>query len=240
MVIHHVSTPRYVPRVTLAPCAGGTEIDWAQEFEDSAVADRIRHIVEPANEQNLNRLQALLAGEEGERSRDRRYDRDVQTNEVVDTLTTLFAELIDGASQGGAYILNSGDAGLLSSLDKLSAVEASRSIQGGATIAAHAQHVRYGLSLMNRWAAEGGNPFADATWDEAWKTATVSDAEWIGIRDGLRDEARRWLEVLGKPRMVPRQGLNGMVGSIAHLAYHLGAIRQIAVGARGPREGTFA
>jgi hypothetical protein len=30
-----------------------------------------------------------------------------------------------------------------------------------------------------------------------------------------------------------------MVGSIAHLAYHLGAIRQIAVAARGPKEGTY-
>ena len=30
-----------------------------------------------------------------------------------------------------------------------------------------------------------------------------------------------------------------MVGSIAHLAYHLGAIRQIDKQARGPKEGTF-
>ena len=64
VVIHHVSPPRYVLRVTLATCEGGTAIGWAQEFEDGAVADRIRHIVEPANEQNLNRLQAVLA--EGE------------------------------------------------------------------------------------------------------------------------------------------------------------------------------
>ena len=34
---------------------------WAQEFEDSAVAARIRHIVEPANEQNMDRLQSVLS-----------------------------------------------------------------------------------------------------------------------------------------------------------------------------------
>jgi hypothetical protein len=34
--------------------------------------------------------------------------------------------------------------------------------------------------------------------------------------------------------------LRGMIASIAHLAYHLGAIRQIAAAARGPREGTVA
>jgi hypothetical protein len=30
-----------------------------------------------------------------------------------------------------------------------------------------------------------------------------------------------------------------MVSSIAHLAYHLGAVRQIDKSLRGPREGTF-
>ena len=77
-------------------------------------------------------------------------------------------------------MLNSGDVGLLRSLEKLSAVDASRAVNGGATIAAHAQHVRYGLSLMNRWAAEGGNPFADAKWDEAWRTSGVNDGGMDG------------------------------------------------------------
>ena len=33
--------------------------------------------------------------------------------------------------------------------------------------------------------------------------------------------------------------LTGMIASIAHLAYHLGAIRQINKKVRGPKEGTF-
>ena len=165
----------------------------------------------------------------------------MKTNDITESLTTLFSELVNGASDGGgAYILNSGDAGLLRSLDKLPAADASRSVNGGATIAAHAQHLRYGLSLMNRWASEGGDPFADATWDEAWKTAGVNDAQWAEIRAGLRDETGRWLKALGTPRDVPVAGLNGMMGSISHLAYHLGAIRQIGTAARGPKEGTFA
>jgi hypothetical protein len=40
----------------------GTAVTWAQEFEDSAAAARIRHIVEPANEQNLDRLLSVLVG----------------------------------------------------------------------------------------------------------------------------------------------------------------------------------
>jgi hypothetical protein len=164
----------------------------------------------------------------------------MQTTELSGTLSRLFAELVTGAPQGGgAFILNSGDAGLLRSLEKLSADDASRSANEGATIAAHARHLQYGLSLMNRWAREGGDPFSDATWDEAWKTSRVDDQEWRSIRDGLKQEAQRWLEALGSPREASGAELAGMIGSVAHLAYHLGAIRQIARGARGPREGTF-
>jgi hypothetical protein len=165
----------------------------------------------------------------------------MRTDDVRASLTVLLSELIDGANTpGGAFMLNSGDAGLLASLDKLAAADASQSTNGGATIAAHAQHVRYGLSLMNQWAREGGNPFANARWDEAWKISKVSDAEWAEIRGGLRDESHRWLDVFRTPRDVSEIELSGMIGSIAHVAYHMGAIRQIARAARGPRAGTFA
>jgi hypothetical protein len=164
----------------------------------------------------------------------------MRTTEASPALSRLFSELVDGAAAGGeAFILNSGDAGLLRSRDTLTAAAASRSANGGATIAAHAQHVRYGLSLMNRWAAEGGNPFADAKWDEAWKTSAVDDAAWTEIRAGLRDETHRWLKVLGGVRDVAEVEFTGMIASVAHLAYHLGAIRQISKDTRGPTEGTF-
>ena len=156
------------------------------------------------------------------------------------SLTKLFSELVDGAPErGGAFILNSGDHGLLRSLEKITAADASRSVNDGATIAAHTQHVRYGLSLMNRWAREGGDPFADATWDAAWKMSTVTESEWADIRAGLRGEAHRWLAALNEARQVSEVELIGMIGSIAHLAYHFGAIRQIGKQSRGPKEGTF-
>ena len=165
----------------------------------------------------------------------------MRTDDVSSSLTTLFSELVDGANAPrGAFVLNTGDLGLLRSLDKLSATDASTSVHSGATIAAHARHVQYGLSLMNQWAAEGGDPFSNAKWDEAWKTSIVDDREWTEIRDGLRDETHRWLRALGASREVTPVELTGMIASVAHLAYHLGAIRQIAKSARGPKEGTFS
>jgi len=154
-------------------------------------------------------------------------------------LARLFGELTDGVTEGEGFVLNTGDIGLLRSLQALAAADASRSVNDGATIAAHAQHVRYGLSLMNQWAVDGGNPFANAKWDEAWKVSAVGEAEWTEIRDGLGAEVHRWLEVLKAPREVSGVELTGMMASVAHLAYHLGAIRQIDKATRGPREGTF-
>ena len=112
----------------------------------------------------------------------------------------VFSELVDGTNPKGGYVLNTGDIGLLRSLEKISAEDASRAVNGGATIAAHTQHLRYGLSLMNEWAAKGGNPFANAKWDEAWKMSAVNDAQWREIQAGLRDETTQWLEVLKTPR----------------------------------------
>ena len=55
----------------------------------------------------------------------------------------------------------------------------------------------------------------------------------------MRDETRRWTQALSSPRDVTDIELTGMIGSIAHLGYHIGAIRQIHKDTRGPREGTF-
>ena len=164
----------------------------------------------------------------------------MRTTDVGPLLASLFSELVDGVGvKGTAYVLNSGDIGLLRSLDAISAGDASRSVNDGATIAAHAQHVRYGLTLMNRWANAGGNPFADATWDEAWKVSAVDEGAWREIRDGLQRETQTWLQALASPREATDTELTGMIGSIAHLAYHLGAIRQINKSTRGPKEGSF-
>jgi uncharacterized protein YndB with AHSA1/START domain len=61
VVIDHVSPPRFTLLVELSASEGGTLVRWVQTFEDAAVAAAVRHIVEPANEQNLTRLAAEVA-----------------------------------------------------------------------------------------------------------------------------------------------------------------------------------
>ncbi|MDQ3673107.1 MAG: hypothetical protein M3365_01860 [Gemmatimonadota bacterium] len=157
----------------------------------------------------------------------------MNTDVLVDALPALFSELIDGAPLTEAYMINRGDAGLLRSLDRLSATAASKLTANGSSIAAHVDHLRYGLSLMNRWAA-GENPFDDADWTASWRRTRVTAAEWKKLRDQLADESHRWLDALRQGREADESELKGVIGSIAHLAYHVGAIRQIDLTARGP------
>jgi len=150
-------------------------------------------------------------------------------------LETLFREFVDGPPGTEAYMLNAGDVGLLRSLDTLSAQAASATpSSGGASIAAHVDHLRYGLSLMNRWASGDPNPFATADWSTSWTRTRVTNQEWATLRKTLADETHKWLAALRAPRDYAQLELNGVIGSVAHLAYHLGAIRQIDRSIRGP------
>ena len=161
----------------------------------------------------------------------------MNTRDIAPSLATLLSELTQGAPRsGGAYVLNGGDPGLLASLDKLSSEDASRSRDGGATIAAHLEHQTYGNARWNRWVAGEKDPVPSADWAAAWRTTKVDAARWTELRRGLRDEISRWSAAIAEPREVERVELEGMIGSVVHLAYHLGAIRQIAPTVRGPKE----
>jgi hypothetical protein len=151
------------------------------------------------------------------------------------TLEILFRELIDGPDATASWMLNGGDLGLIRSLDKLTATAASAIPAGGsASIAAHVDHLRYGLSLMNRWGRGEADPWSTADWSASWKRVAVTDEEWAALRLQIGDEARTWLTTLGASRQYSEMEWNGVVASIAHLAYHLGAIRQIDRSIRGP------
>lgn len=57
IVIEHVVKPWYRLTVTLADDGEGTRLIWEQTFESAEFAERMRPICEPANEQNLDRLE---------------------------------------------------------------------------------------------------------------------------------------------------------------------------------------
>jgi hypothetical protein len=154
----------------------------------------------------------------------------------AEVLPALFRELALGSPDAKArtYVLNQGDSGLLASLERLSAAAASATHAGAPSIAAHVDHLRYGLSLLNRWADGLSPPRPEMDWTASWRRTVVSETEWQTLRDELRREATRWVGALATPREVSATEAGWMTGSVAHLAYHMGAIRQIDRAARGP------
>ena len=60
VVVRHTCAPLFTLSITLEPVAEGTQLHWQQVFDDAAFAQAAAHILVPANEQNLDRLQAEL------------------------------------------------------------------------------------------------------------------------------------------------------------------------------------
>jgi hypothetical protein len=157
-------------------------------------------------------------------------------NEVLSqALQTILSELVDGPPPDVCFVLNPGDPGLLKSLDRLSAADASKlSPEEGASIAAHVDHVCYGFEVLNRWVGGEEDAFAKADYTQSWKRTVVSDAEWRQLRARLADEIRKWSEVLPHVDVAEPLHVTGSIAITTHLAYHLGAIRQINRSIRGP------
>src|SRR6188508_797588 len=114
----------------------------------------------------------------------------MRTDQLTAILENLFGELMHGVSGRGGFMLNHRDRGLLRSLERVPASEASALTRTGSSIAAHVAHLAYGLSLMNRW-GQGENPFGNADWAAAWKKTSVTEPEWEALRIQLRDQAAR-------------------------------------------------
>lgn len=148
---------------------------------------------------------------------------------VFRSIHTLLSELVDGPAPGqGTWILDRDpSAGLAGTLDSLTAAQASRHIiPGESSIVGHANHLLFSLTLMNRWAA-GENPFEGADWQGSWKTQTVDDVQWEDLRRKLREQGHAWLKALDTARDWDEEDFTGALASIAHLAYHLGAMRNM-------------
>jgi hypothetical protein len=143
-------------------------------------------------------------------------------------LSKLLLEIFDGPPGEEAYMLNPGDPGLLGQLESIDATRAStRPMPGRTTIAAHVDHVMYGLTLLNRWAAGEVNPWADADWNSSWQRTVVTDNQWQVLRDTLRQQADVWRNSVHARSDWDDIAAAGALASLAHTAYHLGAIRQI-------------
>lgn len=143
---------------------------------------------------------------------------------LLDQVLELLRETFEGAlpGQGTQYLDH--DSGIRATLSGITAEEASRRVDGRPSIAAHARHMNFHLRVTGEWIL-GDHSRRD--WIGSFEPQTVTKEEWEGVKRDLeasRTELERVLRSLAPEKFVEEGG--GM-GAIAHLAYHLGAIRQL-------------
>ena len=90
-------------------------------------------------------------------------------------LSNMLTEIFDGppARRGGAYCSTKVIPGCFASSTRSKRAQRRSGYAGKTTIAAHVDHVQFGLSIMNRWAAGEANPWAGAT-ERLWQRTTVT------------------------------------------------------------------
>lgn len=144
-------------------------------------------------------------------------------------VSLLLSEAFAGPSGRGSWFTDEDpESGILGTLGKLSAEEASAPLApgDGASAASHASHLRYALHLANR-AMKGENPYRDADWKGSWATTVVSETVWTELKSGLRTEFEALKATVSDPAIWSSDmRVFGMIGNIAHSAWHLGALRQ--------------
>ena len=147
----------------------------------------------------------------------------IHPDQILVSLMGLFTEAYEGANS--SFFSDGGKGGLLGTLDKLSASLASSPIApDGLTIAAHAEHLRWSLANLN--ATVEGAPW-NPDWSESWRVRQLDPAAWDELRADLRREYEATLETMRNLDLAHLEPMifTGVVATIAHGAYHLGAIR---------------
>jgi hypothetical protein len=145
-------------------------------------------------------------------------------------LLGLVNEAYDGPADPGStwFADNQEGSGLLGTLERLGAAEASRPLGPAdeASAAAHAGHMLFSLNLANR-ALRGEDVHATAVWRDSWKHVKVDQAGWESLLAELRAEYDSLCAAIqaGLP-WKDDMALTGIFGQLAHGAWHLGALRQ--------------
>jgi hypothetical protein len=153
--------------------------------------------------------------------------RETVLRAVLPILSEAFAGPADPRSTH--FVNNQPDCGVFGTLDALTAEEASTPVEDGrATAVAQAEHLRYSLDHSVRW-LRGEHPRAD--WPGSWAVRQVDDDAWTELRSALRRAYEEFVVVIHQLPM-DAELLEGVVATVAHAAYHLGALRQISLSAR--------
>jgi hypothetical protein len=148
----------------------------------------------------------------------------ISKEDFLKDVLVILRETFEGSPEGqGSAYLDHG-IGVLPTIDKLSAEQVSREING-ITIAAHTEHAKFYLDRITEFMKGRSEK---VNWEQSWLIETVNEEEWNALRNAVRKSYDNVLRTFAEIETWNQDNIGDAVAIVAHTAYHLGAIRQIA------------
>jgi len=148
----------------------------------------------------------------------------VETRLFVESIAYLLRETFEGSPEGQPSAFLDRGIGFFNTLDELSAEQASREF-GEMTIAAQTEHAKFYLDRLCEFI---GGRTEKVNWEDSWLIETVNAAEWEALRQTMRRAYENALKCIASVSDWDATKAGMAIGLIAHTAYHLGSVRQIA------------
>lgn len=147
--------------------------------------------------------------------------------DLVPHVLFLIRECFEGRPAGKDYTwFVEGKEGIFDALESTGAEIASvKPSLECASIAAHTFHIRYALRGANAYL---GGPEQEGDWESTWAKQEVSEEEWADLKADVRHQYEFFVKFFeANPSIEQEDHAIGFLAQLPHMAFHLGAIRQI-------------
>ncbi|QYO67138.1 hypothetical protein [Leptolyngbya sp. 7M] len=148
----------------------------------------------------------------------------IQTKRFVGGTAYLLRETFEGSLEGTPSAYLDRGVGFFATLDNISAEQASKD-HFGTTVAAQTEHAKFYLDRLCEYM---NGRTEEVNWEDSWLIERVNEGEWNALRQSVRAAYQNALICLAQEREWTEMQIGMALGLLAHSAYHLGAIRQIA------------
>lgn len=148
----------------------------------------------------------------------------IEKTDFLKEILVILRETFEGSLEGqGSAFLDSG-VGFFNTIAAVNAEQASRFVSG-TTIAAHTEHAKFYLDRLVEFL---NGRTEKVNWEDSWLIETVNEAEWNSLRETVNRTYENVLRGFAAIETWDQNNIGEAIAMIAHTAYHLGAIRQIA------------
>jgi len=150
----------------------------------------------------------------------------VETHEIVESLHVLLNEVFGEPSTEWRYFSDpSKVAGFFGLMEELSAEQAGLVVLGS-SVAAQIQHATFVMDVACDLVRGQPRSPAARQWEASWNTGEIEAVKWRRLREAFRASTERLRDHVRDHATQDVESFTHAVGVLAHLAYHLGAVKQ--------------